>query len=170
MKRTFIGVLLLLLLGIANKADAQNEKFKALFMYNFTKYIEWPSNMQNGEFVIGVLGNSPMKTELDIIASKKQIGTQPIKIKTFNSINDIGACHILYIPTEKSASLDEAVSKAKGKGILIITDKPGMARRGSGINYVVNGGKQDFEISKSAISAQQLKVNAALYALGNVLD
>lgn len=170
MKRIFTVILLLFLFGITGETSAQNEKFKALFMYNFTKYVEWPAAMQSGDFVIGILGNSPMKSELDIIASKKKIGTQTIKVVTFNSVNDVANCHILYIPSEKSASLDEVAPRVSGKGILIITDKPGLARRGSAINYVVNGGKQDFEISKNAINAQQLKVNTALYALGKVVD
>lgn len=170
MKRIFTFTLLLILFGITGKTSAQNEKFKALFMYNFTKYIEWPATMQNGDFAIGILGNSAIKSELETIASKKKIGTQSIRVVTFNSVNDISDCHVLYIPNEKSASLDEVALRLNGKGILIITDKPGLARRGAAINYIVNAGKQDFEISKNAIDLQHLKVNAALYALGKVVD
>jgi hypothetical protein len=166
-----LSVLLLLMLFLTTIAvKGQNEKFKALFLYNFTKYIEWPADMQGGDFVIGVLGNSPIKKELDIIATKKQIGTQPIKVKVFNSISDIGSCHVLFIPSGKSSALQEVNKKVGGKGILVITDKPGLAKKGAGINYVLKGGHQDFEINKSTISQQNLKVNSSLFALGTVVD
>ncbi|MDA3865617.1 MAG: YfiR family protein [Salinivirgaceae bacterium] len=170
MKRIFISLFTLLLIGLAVESNAQNEKFKALFMYNFTKYIEWPSGMESGEFVIGILGSSPMKKELDIISSKKKVSDQPIKVKVYNSINDIGGCHILFIPTEKSASLESAQAQTKGKGTLIITDKPGLGRKGAGINYIISGGRQDFEINIKTFEEQRLKVNAALYSLGKVVN
>jgi len=170
MKKIFTIILLFVLVGISSNTSAQNEKFKALFMYNFTKYIEWPSTMQTGDFLIGILGNSPMRSELEVIASKKKIGDQTIKVLTFNSINDVSNCHILFIPNEKSASLEEIALRLDGKGVLIITDKPGLARRGAAINYIIIDGKQNFEISKNAFNNQHLKVNAALYTLGTAVD
>ena len=170
MKKGTAVLFLFLLFLIVGSAKGQNEKFKALFLYNFTKYIEWPANMQGGDFVIGVLGNSAIKKELDVIASKKRINDQPIKVKIFSSINDIGSCHVLFIPPGKSSSLPEVNKKVNGKGILVITDKPGLAKKGAGINYVLKGGHQDFEINKSVMKQQKLKVNSSLYALGKVVN
>jgi hypothetical protein len=170
MKKVLNVLFLLLLFFSTTGLKGQNEKFKALFLYNFTKYIEWPSDKQGGDFVIGVLGNSPMTKELEVIASKKRIDNQPIKVKVFKSINDIGSCHVLFIPPGKSSSLPEVNKKIAGKGILVITDKPGLAKKGAGINYVLKGGHQDFEINKSAIKGQMLKVNSSLFALGTVID
>lgn len=163
-------LLMLILITSTFVVKGQNEKFKALFLYNFTKYIEWPADKQGGDFVIGVLGNSPIIKELDIIASKKKIGLQPIKVKVFNSINDIGSCHVLFIPSGKSSSLAQVNKKIAEKGILVITDKPGLGKKGSGINYVLNGGHQDFEINKNTIEQQNLKVNSSLFALGTVIE
>ena len=33
------------------------------------KYVEWPDT--NGDFIIGVIGNSPIKKELEILAKNK---------------------------------------------------------------------------------------------------
>lgn len=170
MKKLFSFLLLFLLIFSFIEAKSQNEKFKALFMYNFTKYIEWPGDKRSGDFVVGIFGNSPMKRELEVIATKKKVGNQPIKVKVFKSISDIGACHILFIPSGKSSSLEEVKNKVAGKGVLIITDKPGYGRKGAGINYVLQGGHQDFEINKSFMAQQNLKVNSALYSLGTIVN
>lgn len=170
MKKLSPYLLLLFVVISSLSIKAQNEKFKSLFMYNFTKYIEWPASKHSGDFVIGILGNTPMKKELETIASKKQVGSQPINVKVFNSITDIGSCHILYMPPEKSSSLSSVLKKVNGKGVLVITDKPGLARKGAGINYVLKGGHQDFEINKSAMTTQNLKINSALFSLGTVVN
>ncbi len=170
MKKVISCTLLLLLIFSIADVKAQNEKFKALFMYNFTKYIEWPGDKKSGDFVIGILGNSPMKKELEVIATKKKVGNQPMKVKVFNSISSIGSCHILFIPPGKSSSLDAVKERIGGKGVLIITDRPGYGRKGSGINYVLKGGHQDFEINKGTMAEQNLKVNSALFSLGTVIN
>ena len=71
---------IIVLVAFCVSAKAQDEKFKALFMYNFTKYIEWPQTKQSGDFVIGVMGNSAIVSELNAIASKKTVGAQNIKV------------------------------------------------------------------------------------------
>ncbi len=170
MKRLITACLLLFLILTAGGLKAQNEKFKALFMYNFTKYIEWPGSKNTGDFVIGILGNSPIKKELEVIATKKKVGGQPINVKIYNSVNEIGNCHILFIPPGKSSSLNAVKKQVSGQGVLVITDKPGLARKGAGLNYVLKGGHQDFEINKSVMAEQNFKVNSALYSLGTVVN
>src|SRR6056297_937444 len=157
MKKLISYFLLLLLVLSITDLKAQNEKFKALFMYNFTKYIEWPGAKNTGDFVIGILGNSPIKKELEVIATKKKVGGQPINMKVYNSVNEIGNCHILFIPPGKSSSLNAVKKQVSGQGVLVITDKPGLARKGAGINYVLAGGRQDFEINKAVMTEQQFR-------------
>ena len=89
-------------LMLSTAARAQDEKFKALFMYNFTKYIEWPQAKQSGDFVIGVIGNSAIVGELETIAQKKTVGAQAIKVKQVSSAEDLTKMHIVYVTEDKS--------------------------------------------------------------------
>jgi hypothetical protein len=149
---------------------AQNEKFKALYMYNFTKYIEWPGSQKNGDFIIGILGNSSITTELRVIAEKKTVGSQPIVVKVYNTVDQIDHCHILFIPSGKSALISAVIAKTAGKNTLIICEKNGMATQGAGINYVMDGDKLKYEISKNNIKRNGLLVNSSLLTLGVVVD
>jgi len=160
-------ILLLVFFIVAlHVCHAQSEKFKALFMYNFTKYIEWPPSVRQGDFIIAVLGNSPMTKELEIIAAKQKVGTQNIVVKTFNSVDEIDYCHILFVPASKSSLLAQIIEKVSGKSVLIITDKEGMASQGSGINYVKDGDRIKYELNKKSIEKRGMIVNSALVTLG----
>lgn len=164
MKKVIILVLYLGFLG--SFAQAQNEKFKALFMFNFTKYVEWPAAMKTGNFVVGVLGNSPISDELKVIASKQKVGSQTMVIKVFNNVNDIEGCNMLYIPANKSDLLADVMAKSSGKSMLIITDKGGLAAKGACINFVLDGSKLRYEISKSNLDTRGLGANSSLFSLG----
>lgn len=159
-----IFLILLLILIKANLAQAQEEKFKALFLYNYAKNIEWTST--SGDFVIGVLGSSPIIDELNIIAEKKKVGTQAIVIKKHNSLDGAEKCNIFYLPSNKTANLSSLLAKVKGKKVLIVSDSPGTIKDGSCINFILQNGKLTFEISKTNIEKQGLKVTANLLSLG----
>ena len=168
MKRSALVILGLLALCATTKA--QDEKFKALFMYNFTKYIEWPQAKQSGDFVIGVIGNSAIVGELETIAQKKTVGAQTIKVKQISSADDVSKLHIVYVTEDKSGEAAALAGKVKGKGVVLITDKPGLAKTTSGINYIKKDGKPNFELSTSHLNEEGVKVSAQLSALGTVVD
>lgn len=146
------------------EAFGQNEKFKALFIYNFTKYIEWPST--NGQhFVIMVLGDSPIVTDLSSIAQVKKVGSSAITVKKIQSIAEVSDCQILYVSGNKSRLVPDLIARIQGKNILLITDDL-IGKSGFGINFIVKDGKQAFEVSKANIESNGLKINSGLLALG----
>jgi hypothetical protein len=148
----------------------QNEKFKALFIYNYTKYIEWPKAMRSGDFVIGVYGNSPLTSELQLLASKQKVGSQAIIIKTFSTLSGITKCHILYIPSSKSSSIGDILTTVGKANTLVVTDREGLVHQGSGINFVTDGAKLNYEISKTNIEKQGLTVSNSLLTLGKQVN
>lgn len=157
---------IILFIALVCKLNAQNEKFKALFMYNFTKYIEWPSNERSGDFIIGVLGNSPLTSELKTIAGKQKVGVQPIVVKVFETVEEIQKCHILFIPASKSAMLPAILSKTTSLSTLLVGESTGFASLGGCINYVSDGSKLKYEVSKSNIEKHGLVVSSSLISLG----
>lgn len=162
---------LVLLLGLLSllftvKTFGQLERFKALYIYNFTKDVAWPDNYKQGDFIIGVLGTSPVIPELVKIAQTKTVGKQKITVKKYAGVENIDKCNVLYIPTAKSGQFAQVLQKIKNSPTLLITDKPGMIKMGACINYVDDQGKLKYEISQGNISSRSLKVTTYLISLG----
>ncbi|MFO7938912.1 MAG: YfiR family protein [Bacteroidales bacterium] len=144
----------------------QNEKFKALFMYNFTKHLEWPEASRQGDFVIAVVGKSAIADELKNIAVRKKVGFQPIKVKSVSTPAQISNAHIIYVCADKSSDLPALLATAKRLNAVVIADKQGAIDKGAGINYVVVDGKQMFEVSRENLQSCKVKVGAELLSLG----
>jgi hypothetical protein len=66
---------------------------------------------------------------------------------------------------ENSAMLPDVLKKMKGKSTLIVTEKLGLAKQGSAINFIIENNKQRFELNKSNIEKYNLKVSSTLEAL-----
>lgn len=165
MKKKYLITFIILLLVSSVNAQKYN-MFKALYIYNFAKNIDWPTSYNTQNFVIGVYGNSQIITELYKISKKKKVNNKTILVKKINSIDHISNLNILYIPINKSLLINKIVNKTKNKPILIITESHNFANKGSSINFILIEGNLKFEINKSIIRKHNLKVNNTLLKLG----
>lgn len=144
--------------------DDTQAKIKATFVYGFTKYFDWP--VGDGNFVITIVGeNVGLLNELNKIAATKTVGARKLSIQSQQNVKDVGKTNILFITPDKSSQLNDAVSRFKGKGTLIITEKQGLAKVGATINFVVEENKQKFELNKSAASKAGLTIGTSLEKL-----
>src|ERR1035437_6326313 len=124
---------------------AQTEKLQSVFIYNFiSKFVEWPAADKSGDFVIGVLGNSPILDELKTLAATRTVVSQKIVVKKFASAGEISACQVLYISDSKTSDLGAALGKISHT--LVVTNSDGAAKKGAAINFVVQDNKLKFEL------------------------
>ena len=137
----------------------------SMMVFNFIKYVQWPDHATNGEFVIGVVGNSDIYNTLNGWYGGKPRGSKTYIIKKFNSAAEVTDCHVVYIDHSKSGDFENVNSKVKGKGTLVITDKSGLGERGSAINFKTVDNKLKFELNQKAIEASNLKVSGALSSM-----
>jgi hypothetical protein len=148
-----------------------NAKIKAVFIYNFTKYFEWPNNKKTGDFIIYIVGkNDNLKTELEKLAERKKVGNQDIKIKNTPTFEkDVNANMVFLLP-EASKSINDVSGKSKSKGVLLISENNGGAKSGSSINFIIVESKQKFEYSKNNAIKAGLKTNDDFKSLAINVD
>lgn len=143
----------------------QNEKFQALFVYSFTRYLDWPDEYKKGHFVITIVGTSGIKKELESIASKQKIDKQPIKVKTVNNINEIKYSHIIFVSKNKAKLLPNIVNSIGNMNTVIISEDENGIKNGAAINFTVIDGKLKFELRQSNLQARNIKYNKSLTSL-----
>jgi hypothetical protein len=142
-----------------------------VFIYNFTKYIEWPEAYKSGDFTIGILGDyDALYNELTKLSKQYKVSDQTFSIQTVENPANLKNPHILYIPDDSTEHLSEALEVLKGKSTLVITETPGLARQGSGINFIVQGNRQKFELNKSNVESRDLKVANTLERLAVLVN
>lgn len=150
---------------IFNSGLAQNYKMHSVFIFSFTRYIQWPDAYNGGDFEILVLGDSPILSELKAMAQAKKVGDRTIKVTKINSPSEIRKCNILFIPAAKSTEISEVLGKVTSQSILVVTEEPGLGAKGSNVNFITKDGKLAFELNQGAASRQGLKVSNELSRL-----
>ena len=161
-------IVIYIFITLSIQAQTSNAKMQSVFIYNFTKLVNWPVSYQTGDFIIGVLGNSPIVAELENMAATKKAGSQTIVIEKYATVDAIKKCHILVIPETQSSKITAASGKTGGYNTLIVTDTEGGTKKGASINFVIIDSKQKFELSETNANNKGLKVGAELIKLAIV--
>jgi hypothetical protein len=146
-------------------AQLSNYKAYTLFVYNFTKYIQWPEGSIKDNFVIGVYGESPVKEELVKMIGLKKVGDKNIKIVEIKSGDETADLQILFIPEAQSAQIANILNAVKGKPILLVGERQGLIQKGAGISFYSDQNNLKFELNNTSITSQNLKVSNTLLAL-----
>jgi hypothetical protein len=148
-----------------------NAKIKAVYIYNLTRYFEWPESAKSGNFIIQIVGNatSLIKELSENVVAKKTIGGQKIELINSDKIDKNKIPHIIYITPENSSKIKTFASELKNKGTLLITEQEGAAKTFAVINFVVIDNKQKFEYNKQNAIKYGLKASEDLKQLASAV-
>lgn len=160
--KKIISIISVWFLLTSMNSQSEIPRAQAMFIYNFSRLIEWPASYKTGPFVIGVMGASPALTELEAYTLNKTVGAQAIMVKKFNTPAEIANCHILFVPFAKAKSLPEIVTTLGSKSTLLISEKSGAINEGAAINFLIVGDKLKFEIKPSTASAKGINLSSKL--------
>jgi YfiR/HmsC-like len=166
------GLAIILLLRSFSGIHAQQETNYAVYaniIYHFTKYIDWPADKKYGDFIIGVVGNTPLYDELEKNIANKMAGDQRIVIRKFSSSASSFDCHILFISDDASKSMKKIVSSTAHTSILLVSESEGFALKGACINFSIVSDHLKLEINKNNIEQRNLSIASELLQLGKIV-
>ena len=138
---------------------------KAAFLFNFTKFIEWPAGrLGKGEtIVIGIVGQDPFGRVIDDIVQGKSIDGHSIAVRRLKWADDLGNCHLLFVPAGEADG--GRLAKLTSRSVVVVGETPGFTRKGGTINFVIDGGRVRFEINGNAAKASGVVISSKLLGL-----
>jgi len=173
--RRLTGLLFFLFLSLQEaRAQAQPDRehrVKAVFLFNFAQFVEWPEaafpNPQS-PLVVGILGDDPFDAYLDEVVKGEKVNTRPIQVERYHRIEDIKVCHILFISASEIPRIDRVLAALKGRSILTVGESEGFFQHGGMVSFVTEHGKIRLKINLEAVQAEELTVSSKLLRLADV--
>jgi hypothetical protein len=123
------GLALLLTLGalLGAAAPVSEYQLKAVFLFNFAHFVEWPPGAladENTPFVIGVFGKDPFGGSLDEVVRGELVSHHPLAIERYADVSRLRSCQILFIPAAELTHLGQILGALKGRNVLTVTEGP----------------------------------------------
>jgi hypothetical protein len=172
------GILLTILTGalcLADSPAAELDEYqaKAVFVYNFAKFVEWPPEAfkdGNDSLVICVLGRTPFEQTLDNTVRNKQIDGRGFAVRQVADAKQVTGCHLLFVtgPGLKSfRSLRHELQSLTG--LLVVGESEGFVSEGGVINFKLTGRRLRIEINVAEAKREKLVINSRLLGLADVV-
>lgn len=147
-------------------------ELKAVLIYNFAQFTDWPTNaFENADspFVIGILGNDPFGGTLETTVQSETLAGRKFVVQHFSSPSQIHTCHLLYIGQSETKRLDAVVSALKGKPILTLSDIDNSAYHGVCVRFLTQNNKIHLRINTDALKEANLVMSSKLLRLAEIV-
>lgn len=179
-RRTLLGIAAALcalpLHGIAADRESRVTEYrlKAVFLYNFTQFVEWPASaFADGQspFTLCVLGEDPFGRDLDDVVQGETVGGRAMKVQRLADVpelRDKGTCQILFIgePVDP-VSVRDALAAKPHRAVLTVSDMESRLPEGVMIGFAREKQRIRLRVDGDAARAAGLTVSTKLLRLGS---
>jgi hypothetical protein len=141
---------------------------KAGFLYNFAKYVEWPSGAfekPETPITIGILGTDPFGDSLEKSLKNKTVKDRPFAILRFAGPAELQRCHILFVSRSEKARTPELLKQLEAQPVLTVGEEGTFAASGGMINILIENEKPRLEVNPEAADAVKLTISSKLLKL-----
>jgi hypothetical protein len=147
-------------------------EIKAGFLFNFTKFVEWPEGAfvdSGAPIILGILGENPFGELLTTAVAGKAVNGRAVLVKQFKEGQDLRGCQVLFVAAADKKHMAQTLGKLKGSKVLTVGEGTGFTQSGGMIAFLVEGNKVRLEIDLEAASEAHLKISAKVIAVAHLV-
>lgn len=151
---------------------AREYELKAVFLFNFTRFVDWPSDSFAGPqapLVICVLGDDPYGTVLDDTVRGETVGGHPLAIERYRRVEDVATCHVLFISASEAKQMAGIVQQLHGRSILTVSNAADSDARGSVVRFATESNRIKLRIDMQAAHAAHLEISSKLLRAAEIV-
>ena len=155
------------------EAAVSEYELKAAFLYNFTKFVDWPPRAfpvaDAAPIVIGIVGEDPFGTAIDDLVRGEVVRDHALIVKRMPADGDLRSCHVLFISRSEKEHLPALLSQLKGSPVLTVSDMERFGEQGGIVNLVLENKAVKIEINPAAAERAGLQISAKLLRLARLV-
>jgi len=148
--------------------SADDLRVKALFLFNFANYVEWPSKAfrsADDDIIMCLYGDIQFGSFLQSV-DRTLIGMRRLKILQTKERKDIvSGCQILFVSKDRNEELPDFFKYLKFVYILSVGDQLGFADKGGIINIFRTSDRMQFDINLTNASKHGLSISSELLSI-----
>lgn len=179
LKRIFLLILIVLksnfvflAKSVASPTDflpVHEYELKAVFLYSLGHFITWPAgSINNGYFLICVLGKDPFQGSLELATSGKQLQGQPIKLRYLKRVEEGLDCQTMFISQSEEPSLQNILPILEKYPILTVSDMTYFLAEGGMVRFTINDDKVRLQINKTNANKVGLAISSRLLSVADI--
>ena len=159
--------------GLRAAEASREDQLKAAFLYNFTKFVEWPeTSFQNPDdpILLGVLGKSPLQSELEKVVENRKVGDRGLVVKSVATVDEAANVHVLIVGEQDDRRVREWLGALSDSSVLTVGESAEFERHGGIITFVQENDKLRFNINAASAEKSGIKMSSQLLKLAKTVN
>lgn len=143
-------------------------QLKAVFLFNFAKFVEWPPQAfgdARDPFTICVAGDNSFGSSLDDEVRGKTVANRPILVLLVSSPAQARKCQILFISPSERKRERGLLEALKGASVLTVGDTDDFTANGGIVQFKMKDARIRIEIDSEAAERANLRISSRLLSL-----
>jgi hypothetical protein len=168
-----LGLVATLLLSTPAVPAPGEYQVKAVFLFNFARFVDWPAvtfTDANAPFTLCIYGADPFGGDLDAVVRGEAVAGRPIAVRRMRDRRDFHECQVLYIARDAESELDQILAALDRRSTLTVSDIDGAAKRGVMIRMMTVRGKIRLSVNVEAARAARLTISSNLLRSAEIVD
>lgn len=157
--------------GIAQAETYPAAAVKAVFLYRFAGYVQWPQAASSAaDFTIAVLGSPAVAAQLAQLLPGHLVQGKPVQVRVLESVSQLGDAQMLYIGADYGGDLRRLIAGLRDRPLLVVTDSPAGLSAGGTVNFLIDNAHVRFEVSTVAARRAGLRISSDLLAVAKHVE
>jgi hypothetical protein len=154
-------------LGPAVAQDVTEPSLKAAFVYNFTRFTEWPGEAlpAGAPLVACVVTDNAIAAALERMVQGRPVMGRQVSVMRLTVDAQPRGCHLLFVSGLSARQLTPLMASVRGMPVLTIIDSDGLARVPGIARLFVDSGTLRFDIDHGLAKREGLKLSSKLLTL-----
>lgn len=138
---------------------ARVDKLKATYLFNFIKFIDWPSNTH--EIHLCSNADAEFNAFLSALVNNRPTLSGHVKVLTYSRAQQ---CELIYLRTKPQGF------KAEQTTALVVGDKPDFINLGAELRFYRSDNFVRFEASPKALAKKHISLGSQLLKLSKIVE
>ncbi len=150
--------------GVVTAQETIEADIKATFLYNFTRFIEWPGLPTPGSapFRICVIADATMEQAIKRTVEGEVVQGRPLVMTQPQTPQDAAGCQILFVGRSERHRASALLAAVRDLPVLSVGDSPEFLDQGGTIQFLLVENRVRFDVSLQSAHRANLKFSANL--------
>lgn len=158
--------------GVVTAQETIEPDIKATFLYNFTRFIEWPGLPTPGSapFRICVIADATMEQAIKRTVEGEVVQGRPLVMTQPQTPQEGAGCQILFVGHTEHQRAATLLAAVRDLPVLTVGDSSHFVEQGGTIQFVLVDNRVRFDVNLRSAQRANLKVSANLLRVARKVE
>jgi hypothetical protein len=145
-------------------ATRREDELKAAYLFNFVKFVEWPS-AAGAVITLCFVGGDGIRDALAAGTAGKKVANRPVQVRRLVQAQSAEGCSLLYLDAATLSENGSMLPRAAAMYVLTVSDIGEFTRNGGMIGLFTESNRLRFNVNVDNIRRARLRISSSLLEL-----